>query len=71
VRIHPVRERERPHRQALGRLVRPAVRPPPFLRLKPRPEGRRYADAAASSMQGDHEPMRRYLLAQLMQRFAP
>ena len=30
---------------------------PPFVRLRPRPEGRGYAAAAASSMRGDHRPM--------------
>ena len=30
---------------------------PPFLRLKPRPEGHLYAAASAASMRGDHQPM--------------
>jgi fido (protein-threonine AMPylation protein) len=30
---------------------------PPFVRLKPRPEGNLYATAAALSMRGDHQPM--------------
>jgi fido (protein-threonine AMPylation protein) len=30
---------------------------PPFVRLKPRPEGNLYATASALSMRGDHEPM--------------
>lgn len=30
---------------------------PPFVRLKPRPEGNLYASAAASSMVGDHQAM--------------
>jgi fido (protein-threonine AMPylation protein) len=30
---------------------------PPFVRLKPRPEGNLYATASALAMRGDHEPM--------------
>lgn len=30
---------------------------PPFVRLKPRPEGNYYSAASAFSMQGDHQPM--------------
>lgn len=30
---------------------------PPFVRLKPRPEGALYATASALSMRGDHQPM--------------
>lgn len=30
---------------------------PPFVRLKPRPEGNLYATASALSMRGDHQPM--------------
>jgi fido (protein-threonine AMPylation protein) len=30
---------------------------PPFVRLKPRPDGNLYATAAALSMRGDHQPM--------------
>jgi hypothetical protein len=30
---------------------------PPFVRLKPRPEGSLYATASALSMRGDHQPM--------------
>lgn len=30
---------------------------PPFVRLKPRPQGNLYARAAASSMAGDHRSM--------------
>lgn len=38
---------------------------PPFVRLKPRPEGALYRSAAAASMRGDHNPMATVLLAML------
>lgn len=44
---------------------------PPFVRLKPRPDGARYADAAAQSMQGNHEPMAHFFADLLNRRIAP
>ncbi len=44
---------------------------PPFVRLRPRPEGRGYAAAAASSMRGDHRGMLIELADMLARRMGP
>ncbi len=41
---------------------------PPFVRLRPRPEGDAYAEAAADSMRGDHRTMMSLFAAQLEER---
>lgn len=43
---------------------------PPFVRLKPRPEGTLYATASALSMRGDHQPMVAVFAAMLDRHFA-
>jgi len=37
---------------------------PPLMRVKPRPNDRAYAHAATAAMEGDHRPMRAWLLDQ-------
>ncbi len=40
---------------------------PPLLRVKPRPDDRRYGNASDASMDGDHRLMRAWLLDRLLQ----